>query len=353
MNADAKDASSRLRDGMNALANAVAATLGPGGQFAMFDKEAGETLIAYDGAAVVKGIVLEDSYEIEGAELLGKAAIRTKEIVGDGTATAIVLAHSMLTYGWEHQAEKADQIRLKQGVDKATETVVAALRKQVLELTTKDQLAAVAATAVADLEIGEFVADVLDKVGMKSVITVGESQSRQFEIEYGDEKEAGQIAVEIQVGAETKADLELKKRSVERAISVIKLAVEKGIVPGGGIALLNTLSALEKVTSKSEDESLGIRIVSQALEAPLRTIVSNTGHDFDMVIASIGGRPEKPGFPRALFGKGRDEHIGFDVLKGQPVDMIRAGIIDPVEVVINALENATSVAMMVFARMAT
>lgn len=349
MNADAKDASSLLRDGINVLANAVATTLGPGGQFVVFDKETGVTSIAYDGAAVAKGIVLEDPYEIEGAELLGEAAIRTKEIVGDGTATAIVLAHSMLTYGWEHQAEKADQIRLKQGVDQATETVVAALRKQALELTTKDQLAAVAATAVADPEIGEFVADVLDKVGMKSVITVGESQSRQFEIEYGDEG----AAVEIQVGAETKADLELKKRSVEKAISVTRLAVEKGIVPGGGIALLNTLSALEKVTSKSEDESLGIRIVLQALEAPLRTIVSNTGHDFDMVIASIGGRPEKPGFLGALFGKGRDEYIGFDVLKGQPVDMIRAGIIDPVEVVINALENATSVTMMVFARMAT
>jgi chaperonin GroEL (HSP60 family) len=348
MNADAKDTSGRLRDGMNALANAVAATLGPGGQF-VFDKETGETLIAYDGAAVVKGIVLEDPYEMEGAELLGEAAIRTKEIVGDGTATAIVLAHSMLTYGWEHQAEKADQIRLKQGANKATETVVAALRKQALELTTKDELAAVAATAVADPEIGELVADVFDKVGMNSVITVGESQSRQFEIEYGDEYGV----VEIQVGAETKADLELKKRSVEKAFSVAKLAVEEGIVPGGGIALFNTLSALEKITSKSEDESLGIRIVLQALEAPLRTIVSNTDHDFDMVITSISGGPKKPGFLRALFEKGRDERMGFDVLKGQPVDMFRTGIIDPVQVVINALENATSVAMMVFARMGT
>jgi chaperonin GroEL (HSP60 family) len=349
MNADAKDTSDRLRDGMNALANAVAATLGPGGQSVVFDKETGGTLIAYDGAAVAKGIVLEDPHEMEGAELLGEAAIRTKEIVGDGTATAVVLAHSMLTYGWEHQAEKADQIRLKQGVNKATETVVAALRKQVLELTTKDELAAVAATAAADPEIGELVADVLDKVGMKSVITVGESQSRQFEIEYGDEYGV----VEIQVGAETKADLELKKRSVEKAISVVKLAVEEGVVPGGGIALFNTLSALEKITSKSEDESLGIRIVLQALEAPLRTIVSNTDHDFDMVITSISGRPKKPGYLGALFEKGRDEHIGFDVLKGQPVDMFRTGIIDPVQVVINALENATSVAMMVFARMGT
>jgi chaperonin GroEL (HSP60 family) len=353
MNADAKDTSGRLRDGMNALANAVAATLGPGGQFVVSDKGTGETLIAYDGAAVVKGIVLEDPYEMEGAELLGEAAIRTKEMVGDGTATAIVLAHSMLTYGWEHQAEKADQIRLKQGADKATETVVAALRKQVLELTKKDELAAVAATAVADPEIGELVADVFDKVFMNSVITVGESQSRQFEIEYGDENEAGEIAVEIQVGAETKADLELKKRSVEKAISVVKLAVEEGVVPGGGIALFNTLSALEKITSKSEDESLGIRIVLQALEAPLRTIVSNADHDFDMVIASISGGPKKPDFLRALFEKGRDERMGFDVLKGQPVDMFRTGIIDPVQVVINALENATSVAMMVFARMGT
>jgi chaperonin GroEL len=259
----------------------------------------------------------------------------------------------MLTYGWEHQAEKADQIRLKQGVNKATETVVAALRKQALELTTKDELAAVAATAVADPEIGELVADVFDKVFMNSVITVGESQSRQFEIEYGDENEAGEIAVEIQVGAETKADLEMKKRSVEKAISVVKLAVEEGVVPGGGIALFNTLSALEKITSKSEDESLGVRIVLQALEAPLRTIVSNTDHDFDMVITSISGGPKKPGLLRALFEKGRDEHIGFDVLKGQPVDMFRTGIIDPVQVVINALENATSVAMMVFARMGT
>ena len=348
MNADAKDTSGRLRDGMNALAKAVAATLGPGGQFAVSDKETGGTF-AYDGAAVAKGIVLEDPYEMEGAELLGEAAIRTKETVGDGTATAIVLAHSMLTYGWEHQAEKADQTRLKQGVDKATETVVAALRKQALELTTKDELAAVAATAVADSEIGELVADVMDKVGYDCIITVGESQSRQFEIQYGDEYGV----VEIQVGAETKADLELKKRSVEKAISVAKLAVEEGIVPGGGIALLNTLSALEKTTSKSEDESLGIRIVLQALEAPLRTIVSNTDHDFDMVITSISGRPKKSGLLRTLFEKGRDEHIGFDVLKGQPVEMFRTGIIDPVQVVINALENATSVAMMVFARMGT
>ena len=248
MNADAKDTSGRLRDGMNVLANAVAATLGPGGQ-SVFDKETGETF-AHDGAAVVKGIVLEDPYEIEGAELLGEAAIRTKEIVGDGTATAIVLAHSMLTYGWEHQAEKADQTHLKQGMDKATETAVAALRKQALELATKDELAAVAATAVADPEIGELVADVMDKVGYNCIITVGESQSRQFEIEYGDEYGV----VEVQVGAETKADLELKKRSVEKAFSVAKLAVEEGIVPGGGIALFNTLSALEKITSKSEED---------------------------------------------------------------------------------------------------
>jgi len=179
-----EDARRRLQKGIDIVANAVATTLGPKGRNVALDRKFGSPTITHDGVTVAKEIELEDPFENMGAQLLKEAATKTNDIAGDGTTTSTVLAHAIVTEGLKTLAAGANPMRLKLGIEQATDEVVKALRKMSQKIDTKEEIASVATNSAADPEIGNLIADVMDKVGKDGVITVEESKSMQFETEY-------------------------------------------------------------------------------------------------------------------------------------------------------------------------
>jgi len=179
-----EDARRRLQKGIDIVAKAVATTLGPKGRNVALDRKFGSPTITHDGVTVAKEIELEDPFENMGAQLLKEAATKTNDIAGDGTTTSTVLAHAVVTEGLKTLAAGANPMRLKLGIEHATDTVVEALRKMSQKIDTKEEIASVATNSAADPEIGKLIADVMDKVGKDGVITVEESKSLQFETEY-------------------------------------------------------------------------------------------------------------------------------------------------------------------------
>jgi chaperonin GroEL len=149
-------------------------------------------------------------------------------------------------------------------------------------------------------------------------------------------KLSGGVAV-IRVGAATETELKEKKHRVEDALSATRAAVEEGIVPGGGVALINALSALDKVRMDGEDETIGVTILRRALEQPMRRIAANAGQDGAVIIENVRRRSKEE----------KNKNIGYDVLTGEYVDMIKKGIIDPAKVTRGALQNAASIASMI------
>jgi chaperonin GroEL len=510
-----EDARRRLKSGVDALANAVATTLGPKGRNVALDKKFGAPTVTHDGVTVAKEIELEDPYENMGAQLLKEAATKTNDIAGDGTTTSTVLAHAIVTEGLKNLAAGSNPMLLKRGIESGTDAVVEALRKMAQKIETKEEIASVATISAADAEIGNLIADVMDKVGKDGVITVEESKSLQFETEYvegmqfdrgyisayfitapdtmeavisdpyiliydkkisaaadivpvleklvqigkrdlviiaedvdgealatlvlnklrgmlnvvgikapgfGDRRKAmlqdiavltggtviteelgkklesttlsdlgragkvvsskddttiiegkgnakaikgrieeirveidkstsdydkeklqerlaklsGGVAV-IRVGAATETELKEKKHRVEDALSATRAAVEEGIVPGGGVALINALSALDKVRMDGEDETIGVTILRRPLEQPMRRIAANAGQDGAVIIENVRRRSKEE----------KNKNIGYDVLTGEYVDMIKKGIIDPAKVTRGALQNAASIASMI------
>ena len=179
-----EDARRRLQQGIDVVANAVGTTLGPKGRNVALDRKFGSPTITHDGVTVAKEIELEDPFANMGAQLLKEAATKTNDIAGDGTTTSTVLAHAIVTEGLKNLAAGANPMRLKLGISRGVETVVAALRKMSQKIETKEEIASVATNSAADPEIGKLIADVMDKVGKDGVITVEESKSLQFETEY-------------------------------------------------------------------------------------------------------------------------------------------------------------------------
>jgi chaperonin GroEL len=504
-----------LKNGIDVLATAVVTTLGPKGRNVALDKKWGAPTITHDGVTVAKEIELEDPFENMGAQLLKEAATKTNDIAGDGTTTATLLAYTIITEGMKNVAAGANAMLLKRGILAGAEAVVKAISKQAIELTSKEEIANVAAISAQDREIGELIAEVMDKVGKDGVITVEESKGLEFETEYvegmqfdrgyisayfisspesmeaviedpyilihdkkisaaqdlvpileklvqrgsrelvviaedidgealatlvlnrlrgmlnclaikapgfGDRRKAmlrdiavltsgtviteeegrkldsvtiedlgradkvvsskddttiigghgsdaeikgrmEQIKVEIdkstsdydkeklqerlaklaggvaiiRVGAATETELKEKKHRVEDALSATRAAVEEGIVPGGGVALINAIHALDKVKMDYPDEQTGVSILRTALEMPIRKISENAGED-GAVILDTARRVQK---------EKKNNHIGFDVITGEFVDMVEAGIIDPAKVTKGALSNAASIAAMI------
>jgi len=509
------EARRQLKTGMDTLANAVATTLGPKGRNVALDKKWGAPTVTHDGVTVAKEIELKDPYANMGAQLLKEAATKTNDIAGDGTTTATVLAHTMVNEGLKNVAAGANPMLLKHGIEKATEAVTKAVKEMAIPITTKEEIASVASISAQDREIGELIAEVMDKVGKDGVITVEESKGLAFETEYvegmqfdrgyispyfitnqdsmqaaleepyvlihdkkisaavdlipvleklvqsgrrnlliiaedvdgealatlvlnklrgtfsvlavkapgfGDRRKAmlqdiailtggtviseemgrklesttlqdlgkcdkvvstkddttivggsgqeadikgrinqikaeidnttsdydreklqerlaklaGGVAV-IRVGAATETELKEKKHRVEDALSATRAAVEEGIVPGGGVALTNVISALNNLTSNVADERTGISIVRRSLEEPLRGIMRNAGLDGSVVLQEVKRRQEAE----------KNNHIGYDIMSDQFVDMVKAGIIDPAKVTRGALANAASIAAMI------
>jgi chaperonin GroEL len=179
-----EDARRKLKNGMNTVANAVSATLGPKGRNVAVDRKFGSPTITHDGVSVAKEIELEDPFENMGAQLLKEAAQKTNDIAGDGTTTSTVLAHAIVNEGLRALEAGYNPMLLKHGILQATETVVEELRKMSVKIDSKEEIASVATNSAADEEIGNLIADVMDKVGKDGVITVEESKSMQFEQEY-------------------------------------------------------------------------------------------------------------------------------------------------------------------------
>ncbi|MDM8005670.1 MAG: chaperonin GroEL, partial [Phycisphaerae bacterium] len=507
-----QDARTGLKAGIDMLAKAVMTTLGPKGRNVAIDKKFGAPTITHDGVSVAKEIELEDPYENMGAQLLKEAATKTNDIAGDGTTTATVLAYYMVTEGLRNLAAGANAMLLKRGIEAAAEAVSKKIAEMAIDINTKDEIASVAAISAQDPEIGQLIADVMDKVGKDGVITVEESKGLEFETDYvegmqfdrgyispyfitqpdtmealienayilihdkkisaandlvpilekllqigkrelviiaedvdgealatlvlnklrgmlnvvavkapgfgdrrkamlqdiavltggtviteelgrkldsvtlqdlgragkvvvnkndttiidgaGDEKaikgRVDEIRVEIDnstsdydreklqerlaklsggvavigVGAATEVELKEKKHRVEDALSATRAAVEEGIVPGGGVALINAMKVLDNIKMKYDDEMTGVRIVRQALQMPLRGIVGNAGLDGGVVQQEVQARQKAR----------KNANIGFNVMSGEYVDMIKEGIIDPAKVTRGALENAASIA---------
>lgn len=510
-----EEARRSLKAGIDIVAKSVATTLGPKGRNVALDRKFGSPTITHDGVTVAKEIELEDPFENMGAQLLKEAATKTNDIAGDGTTTSTVLAHSIVTEGLKNLAAGANPMLLKRGIEAASKAVADAIISQAIDITTKEEIASVASISAQDREIGELIAEVMDKVGKDGVITVEESRGLEFETEYvegmqfdrgyispyfitdsetmqseieepyilvydkkisvasdivplleklvqvgkrdlliiaedidgealatlvlnklrgmlnvlavkapgfGDRRKAmlqdiailtgasviseetgrkletvtiedlgkaekvvsnkddttivggkgegsaikgriEQIRVEIEnttsdydreklqerlaklsggvaiirVGAATETELKEKKHRVEDALSATRAAVEEGIVPGGGVALINAMSALDGLKMESVDAQIGVKIVHDALEIPMRKIAENSGKDGSVVVENV----------RQAQKKEENKQIGYDVLTEEYGDMVHGGVIDPAKVTRGALENAASIAAMI------
>ena len=511
----AEDARRHLKIGVDTLARAVKTTLGPKGRNVALDKKWGAPTITHDGVTVAKEIELEEPYENMGAQLLKEAATKTNDVAGDGTTTSVVLAQALVTEGLKNVAAGANPMLIKRGIEKATKAVVEAIKASGKEVKEKSEIANVAAISAADMEIGELISEVMDKVGKDGVVTVEESKGLAFETEYvegmqfdrgyispyfitdpermeaaleepyilitdrkistvtdivpileklvqvgkrdlvviaeniegealatlvlnklrgtfnclaikapgfgdrrkemlqdiailtggtviseevgrklesavigdlgqarrvvatkddttiiegkGLEKEikgrmeqikaqietttsdydkeklqerlaklAGGVAI-IKVGAATEVELKEKKHRVEDALLATRAAIEEGIVPGGGVVLINAVSALDEVETGFGDEATGVVIMRRALEEPMRQIAENAGADGAVVVETV----------RRMHKEENNDNIGYDVLTNDYGDMVVKGIIDPVKVTRSALENAASIAAMI------
>ncbi len=503
-----EEARASLKRGVDALANAVRVTLGPKGRTVVLDKKFGPPLISNDGVTIAKEIELKDPFENMGAQLVKEVASKTNDVAGDGTTTATVLAQAIIHEGMKNVAAGSNPMALKRGIEKGVAALVDEIKKMAIPVSNKEQVAQVATISAGDPEIGNLIAEVMDKVGKDGVITVEESKGIKFETEYvegmqfdrgyisayfvtnaermecsiedpyilitdkkisavadilpvlekvlqvtknviiiaedvdgealatlvvnklrgtlsilavkapgfGDRRKAmlddiatltggrviseevgrkldsatvadlgrarkvvankdettivegrgsedaikarmkqikaqieettsdfdreklqerlakmaGGVAV-IKVGAATEVELKEKKHRVEDALSATRAAVEEGIVPGGGVAFLNALPALDK-TNAVGDEAIGVNILRRSLEEPCRFIAINAGREGSVVVEQV-----------KKMAKGG----GYDAEKDEYGDMIKKGIIDPAKVTRAALENAASIAAMV------
>src|SRR5438445_759680 len=396
-----EDARRRLKDGVDALADAVRVTLGPRGRNVILEKKFGPPAIVDDGVSVAKEIELKDPCENLGAQLAREVASKTNDVAGDGTTTATVLAQAIVREGLRVVAAGANPMSVKRGLERGVEAVIAGIRDVAKPVAGKEQIAQVATISGHDPEIGEIIADVMEKVGKDGVITVEEGKGIRMETEFvegmqldrgyvspyfvtnpdrmeaviddpyilitdkrlsgvaellptlerilqitkniviiADDGEgerlaklAGGVAV-IKVGAATEVELKERKLRVEDALSATRAAVEEGIVPGGGVALIRAQKRLDKLEKElSADERTGVGILRKALEEPLRMIAENAGQEGMVVVDQVK--------------RSSDTTYGYDAATDEYVDLLTHGIIDPAKVTRTALENAASIAALV------
>jgi len=250
-----------LKKGIDILAEAVKATLGPKGRNVALDKKFGSPTVTHDGVTVAKEISLEEPFENMGAQLLKEAATRTNDVAGDGTTTATVLAQAIVTEGLKNLAAGANPMQLKQGIDKGTEAVVDSIRSMSIPVEGKKEIAQVAAISAADDTIGQLIAEVMDKVGKDGVITVEESRGINFETEYveGMQIDKGYISAYFVTNAEK------MEASIEDAYLLI---TDKKIS-----AVQDILPILEKLTQQGKRE---IVIIAEDVDGEaLATLVVN------------------------------------------------------------------------------
>src|SRR5258707_1261562 len=375
------DARDRMLHGIDTLTHAVRVTLGPKGRNVLLDKSFGAPRITKDGVTVAKEIELEDKFENMGAQMVREVASKTSDLAGDGTTTATVLAHAIVKEGAKAVAAGMNPMDLKRGVDLAVEAIVKDLAANSKKVTSNDEIAQVGTiSANGDAEIGRFIADAMKRVGNEGVITVEEAKSLETELEvvegmqfdrgyispyfitnadkmrvdmedpyiqikakieettsdYDREKLqerlaklAGGVAV-LRVGGATEIEVKERKDRVDDAMHATRAAVEEGILPGGGVALLRAVKALEKLKVHNDDQRTGVDIIKKAISWPARQIAINAGEDGSVIVGKI---------------LERDTYAyGYDAQSGEYVNMMSKGIIDPTKVVRAALQGAASVA---------
>src|SRR5215208_5032629 len=179
-----EDARRALQRGVNTLADAVKVTLGPKGRYVVLDKKFGAPTITNDGVTIAREIEVEDPFENQGAQLVREVATATNDVAGDGTTTATVLAQKIVHDGLKNVAAGANPLGLRRGIEKAVDSVVEHIREQSAEISGKDQIARVAAISAADDEIGDVIADAIDKVGKDGVVNVEEGQTFGMDLEF-------------------------------------------------------------------------------------------------------------------------------------------------------------------------
>jgi chaperonin GroEL len=502
-NADARQA---LEAGVDAVANAVKVTLGPKGRYVVLDKKFGAPTITNDGVTIAREIEVEDVFQNQGAQLVREVATATNDVAGDGTTTATVLAQAIVRQGLKNVAAGANPLALKRGIEKAVDQVVANIAAQSTEISGKEQIARVATISAGDEEIGDVIADAIDKVGKDGVVNVEEGQTFGMDLEFtegmqfdkgyispymvtdqdrmeatledpyilianqkigsvrdvlpvleatiqsgkplliiaedvegeslatlvvnklrgtftgvavkapgfGDRRKrmlediailtggeviteemglklentqlsqlgrarrvvvakdtttivdgagdpaaikgrinqikneventdsdfdreklqerlaklSGGVAV-VKVGAATETEMKEKKHRVEDALQATRAALEEGIVPGGGVALLVAQKGLDFDVIEDPDEKTGAKIVFRALEEPLRQISENAGLEGSVVVNDVR--------------KAKKDH-GLNAATGEIVNLITEGVIDPAMVTRSALQNAASIA---------
>ena len=504
-----EDARQALRDGIDALADAVKITLGPKGRNVVLAKTFGAPTITNDGVTIARDIDLEDPFHNIGAQLAKEVASKTNDIAGDGTTTATVLAQAIVNEGMRNVAAGANPMALKRGLESGVEVLSDAIREKAVRVTTREQMSQIAGISAADPAIGELIGEVMEKVGKDGVITVEEGKGIRSEVEYVDgmqfdrgyispyfvtnpdrmeaeiedpyilvtdkkisavqdilpllekvlkvtknfviiasdvdgealatlavnklrgtinviavkapgfgdrqkdnlgdiatltggevisEQLGGQldtaeisqlgrarrflaskenstiiegngdaVAIDdrvnqirhvyeqaksdwdrekaqerlgklsnsvavIKVGAATEVELKERKHRVEDALSATRAAVEEGMVPGGGVALINVIPALTNVELDG-DEATGVGILNRALEEPMRRIAINAGQDGSVIVQSVKDA--------------ETANYGYNAATSEYGDMIDMGIADPAMVTRAALENAVSIAGMV------
>ena len=502
-----EEARRSLERGVNTLADAVKVTLGPKGRYVVLDKKFGAPTITNDGVTIAREIEVEDPFENQGAQLVREVATATNDVAGDGTTTATVLAQAIVREGLKNVAAGANPMALKRGIEKTVDAVVENLKVQSTEVNGKEDIARVATISSREREIGDVIADAIEKVGKDGVVNVEEGQTFGLELEFtegmqfdkgylspymitdaermeavleepyvlianqkigavkdilpvleqviqagrpllivaedvegeslativvnklrgtfsavavkapgfGDRRKrmlediailtggeviteemglklentkisqlgkarkividkdtttiidgagssdgikgrikqlkqeientdsdfdreklqerlaklSGGVAV-VKVGAATETEMKEKKHRVEDALQATRAALEEGIVPGGGVALLNAATAVKKTIDALEgDERTGAAIIVRALEEPLRQLAQNAGLEGSVVIDKV--RTAKKG-------------EGLNVDTGEIEDLVKGGIIDPTMVTRSALQNAASIA---------
>ena len=502
-----QDARQALEAGVDAVANAVKVTLGPKGRYVVLDKKFGAPTITNDGVTIAREIEVEDVFQNQGAQLVREVATATNDVAGDGTTTATLLAQTIVHHGLKNVAAGANPLALRRGIEKAVDQVVANIKEQAKDVSGKEQIARVAAISAADEEIGDVIADAIDKVGKDGVVNVEEGQTFGMDLEFtegmqfdkgyispymvtdqdrmeatledpyvlianqkigsvrdilpvleqviqsgrpilivaedvegeslatlvvnklrgtftgvavkapgfgdrrkrmlediailtggeviteemglklentqlgqlgrarrvvvakdtttiidgGGESDAikgrinqikneientdsdfdreklqerlaklsGGVAV-VKVGAATETEMKEKKHRVEDALQATRAALEEGIVPGGGVALLQAIDAVQLDGISDPDERTGAKIILRALEEPVRQIAQNSGFEGSVMVNEV----------RRAGGKGK----GLNADTGEIVDLVAAGVIDPAMVTRSALQNAASIA---------
>ncbi len=502
-----QEARTALEAGVNAVANAVKVTLGPKGRYVVLDKKFGAPTITNDGVTIAREIEVEDVFENQGAQLVREVATATNDVAGDGTTTATLLAQIIVHQGLRNVAAGANPLALRRGIEKAVEQVTEHIGTQSQDVSGKDQIARVAAISAADGEIGDVIADAIEKVGKDGVVNVEEGQTFGMDLEFtegmqfdkgyispymvtdqdrmeatledpyilianqkigsvrdvlpvleqviqsgkpilviaedvegeslatfvvnklrgtftgvavkapgfgdrrkrmlediailtgaeviteemglklentqltqlgrarrvvvakdnttvvdgaGDEeairgrirqiqaeiedtdsdfdreklqerlaKLSGGVAV-VKVGAATETEMKEKKHRVEDALQATRAALEEGIVPGGGTALLSAAEAVDADGLGDQDERTGALIIRRALEEPVRQLAENSGLEGSVIVNDV----------RRAGVDGQ----GLDAESGDLVDLVPAGIIDPAMVTRSALQNAASIA---------